>query len=54
MLGWIAGALPSEPVLLCTQTANTASLRVAEKLGFTEVARFEEWDAEQWLGLWKP
>ena len=54
VLGWIAGALPGEPVLLCTQTANTASLRVAEKLGFTEVERFEEFDAEQWLGQWTP
>jgi RimJ/RimL family protein N-acetyltransferase len=54
VLRWIADTLPGEPVLLCTQTANTASLRVAEKLGFTEAARFEEWDAEQWLGVWKP
>lgn len=51
-LDWIAGALPGEPVLLCTQTANAASLRVAQKLGFTEVTRFEEFGAEQWLGLW--
>jgi RimJ/RimL family protein N-acetyltransferase len=51
-LGWIATALPGEPVLLCTQTANAASVRVAEKLGFTEVERFEEFGAEQWLGRW--
>ena len=24
------------------------------KLGFTEVERFEEFDAEQWLGPWTP
>lgn len=53
-LAWVVRELPGEPVLLCTQTANTASVRVAEKLGFTEVARFEEFDAEQWLGVWSP
>ncbi|MFF7158574.1 GNAT family N-acetyltransferase [Streptomyces sp. NPDC008139] len=51
-LNWAAEALPGEPVVLCAQTANTASLRVAEKLGFTEVERFEEYGAEQWFGLW--
>ncbi|MEV7288186.1 GNAT family N-acetyltransferase [Streptomyces sp. NPDC093252] len=49
-LGWLAGALPAEPVMLATQTANTRSLRLAAKLGFTEVERFEAWGAEQWLG----
>ncbi len=53
-LGWFAGALPGEPVVLCTQTANERSMRVAGKLGFTEVERFEEWGAEQWLGTWSP
>lgn len=28
------------------------SMRVAQKLGFTELERFEEYDAEQWLGVW--
>ena len=51
-LEWFAGAAPGEPVLLCTQTANDRSMRLAAKLGFTEVERFEEWGAEQWLGLW--
>ncbi len=32
-LGWFAGALPSEPVVLCTQTANHRSMRLAAKLG---------------------
>ena len=27
-------------------------MRLAAKLGFTEVARFEEYDAEQWFGVW--
>ncbi|PZS28482.1 MAG: GNAT family N-acetyltransferase [Pseudonocardiales bacterium] len=51
-LEWFAGALPSEPVVLCTQTANDRSTRLAAKLGFTEVERFEEYGAEQWFGVW--
>ncbi|MFG1807581.1 GNAT family N-acetyltransferase [Streptomyces sp. NPDC049040] len=51
-LEWIAGALPGEPVVLCTQTANARSMRLAAKLGFTEVERFEEYGAEQWFGEW--
>ena len=46
--------LPGEPVVLNTQTANTGSMRLAAKLGFTEVERFRAWDAEQWLGLRPP
>ncbi|GHH55949.1 N-acetyltransferase [Streptomyces candidus] len=53
-LGWVADALPGEPVVLCTQTANERSMRLAAKLGFTEVERFEEWGAEQWFGVWSP
>ena len=53
-LGWLAGALPGEPVVLATQTANIGSMRLAAKLGFTEVERFEAWGAEQWLGMWSP
>ena len=53
-LDWLAGALPGEPVVLATQTANARSMRLAAKLGFTEVERFEAWDAEQWLGLRSP
>jgi RimJ/RimL family protein N-acetyltransferase len=52
VLDWLAGALPGEPVVLCTQTANHRSMRLAAKLGFTEVERFEEYGAEQWLGVW--
>ncbi|GAA0909596.1 hypothetical protein GCM10009549_18160 [Streptomyces thermoalcalitolerans] len=54
VLGWFAGVLPGEPVVLCTQTANDYSMRLAAKLGFTEVERFEEWGAEQWFGVWSP
>jgi RimJ/RimL family protein N-acetyltransferase len=51
-LGWFADALPGEPVVLCTQTANDRSMRLAAKLGFAEVERFEEFAAEQWFGVW--
>ncbi len=53
-LGWLAGELPGEPVVLFTQTANARSMRLAAKLGFTEVERFEAYGAEQWLGLRSP
>ena len=51
-LGWFTGTLPGEPVVLCTQTANDRAMRLAAKLGFTEVERFEEYGAEQWFGVW--
>lgn len=43
-----------EPVVLFTQTANAPSVRLAEKLGFTEIHRFEAWGAEQWMGVRHP
>ncbi|WP_411133029.1 GNAT family N-acetyltransferase [Streptomyces sp. C10] len=51
-LGWFAGALPGEPVVLATQTANVRSMRLAAKLGFIEVERYEAYGAEQWFGVW--
>ena len=48
---WLDRSLPGEPVVLCTQTANDRSMRVAERLGFDEVERFEEFGAEQWFGV---
>lgn len=51
---WFEGVLPGEPVVLTTQTANVGSMLLAEKLGFTEVERFQAWDAEQSLGLRSP
>ena len=53
-LGWLDNALPGEPAVLFTQTANTRSMRLAAKLGFTEVERFHAWDAEQWFGMRPP
>jgi RimJ/RimL family protein N-acetyltransferase len=53
-LDWYAAALPAEPVALYTQSANTRSMRLAAKLGFTEVERFHKWGAEQWKGVRTP
>ncbi|MEV3874525.1 GNAT family N-acetyltransferase [Streptomyces sp. NPDC049906] len=53
-LNWFAGALPGEPVVLATQTANVSSMRLAAKLGFIEAERFEAYGAEQWFGIWSP
>jgi hypothetical protein len=53
-LSWFDGVFPGEPVVLATQTANVCSMRLAAKLGFTEVERFHAWDAAQWLGLRSP
>ncbi|MER6167357.1 GNAT family N-acetyltransferase [Streptomyces violaceorubidus] len=53
-LDWLDDVLPGEPVMLTTQTANSGSMRLAAKLGFTEVERFRAWDAEQWLGVRLP
>ncbi|GLX48925.1 hypothetical protein Shyhy01_18750 [Streptomyces hygroscopicus subsp. hygroscopicus] len=29
-------------------------MRLAAKLGFAEVQRYEDWGAEQWFGMWSP
>ncbi|MFF4243068.1 GNAT family N-acetyltransferase [Streptomyces sp. NPDC001822] len=51
-LEWFAASLPGEPLVLSTRTANDRAMRLAAKLGFTEVERFEEYGAEQWFGVW--
>ncbi|MFG2676092.1 GNAT family N-acetyltransferase [Streptomyces sp. NPDC048445] len=53
-LAWLAGELPGEAVVLRTQTANKPSMRLAAKLGFTEVERYQDFGAEQWFGAWSP
>ncbi|MFE7463434.1 GNAT family N-acetyltransferase [Streptomyces sp. NPDC057499] len=53
-LAWFAALRPGESVVLRTQTANTRSMRLATKLGFTEVARYEAWGAKQWMGRMSP
>ncbi len=51
VLAWAGVAFPDERMVLCTQTANARARRLADRLGFREVARFKEFDAEQWLGV---
>lgn len=51
-LDWFASARPGEAVVLSTQTANESSLRLAAKLGFTELARYHAYGAEQCLASW--
>ena len=53
VLAW-GDAVLGEPVVLCTQSSNARSLALASRLGFTEVARFEEFGAEQWFGVRHP
>ncbi|MGZ3144587.1 GNAT family N-acetyltransferase [Lentzea chajnantorensis] len=53
-LGWFAAALPGEPLVLTTRVANESSLRLAKRLGFTEVERFDAFGAEQWFGVLEP
>ena len=53
-LDWFDDALPGESVVLFIQSASASSMRLAAKLGFGEVERFEAWGAEQWLGLRAP
>lgn len=51
VLHWFDHTYSGELTLLSTQLANAASLRVAAKLGFVEVERFEDYGATQWLGV---
>lgn len=53
VLAWASDRF-DEPVVLCTQVANTRSLALAARLGFTELERFEEFGAEQWFGVRRP
>jgi RimJ/RimL family protein N-acetyltransferase len=53
-LDWLDDTLPGKPVVLKTQTANARSMRLAAKLGFTEVGSYEAWGAEQWFGMRPP
>ncbi|WP_030847292.1 GNAT family N-acetyltransferase [Streptomyces sp. NRRL S-475] len=54
VLDWFTDAFPGEPVVLRTRVANDRALRLAVKLGFAEVERFEEYGGEQWFGMWHP
>lgn len=46
-----AAELPDQPVLVVTQSANEASLNLARCLGFRIVGTFEQYGAEQSLGV---
>ncbi|MFF9066220.1 GNAT family N-acetyltransferase [Streptomyces sp. NPDC014891] len=54
VLDWFTRARPGEPVVLSTQSANVPAMRLAARLGFTEVERFEEYGADQWFGVRAP
>jgi RimJ/RimL family protein N-acetyltransferase len=54
ILEWIEHVLPEEPDVLCTQSLNVASVRLAARLGFVEKERFVEFDSEQWFGARVP
>lgn len=54
LLHWYARTAPAGQVMLCTQVASERSMRLAARLGFTEVSRYRAWDADQWLGVWSP
>lgn len=49
LLDWAAGRCPERHVIAITQAANAPSLRLLDRLGFTERERFVEWDAPQIL-----
>jgi RimJ/RimL family protein N-acetyltransferase len=49
LLQCAAVELSDQPVVIITQTANRASLRLAERLGFRVVGTFEQYAAEQTL-----
>lgn len=50
VLGWASVVLADHGLVACTQVANVASTALLERLGFTEIDRFVEFDADQ--GLW--
>lgn len=49
LLDWAARCCPEDHVIAVTQAANAPSLRLLDRLGFTERERFVEFDAPQVL-----
>lgn len=49
-MAWFRAAAPDEPLVVSTQLANEASLRVIRKLGFLELEHHEEYGEAQWFG----
>ena len=56
VLSWASGVLADPHVVACTQTTNGPSIALLQRLGFTEIDRFVEFDAEQgqWLRALDP
>jgi RimJ/RimL family protein N-acetyltransferase len=52
-MAWFRTSAPDEPLVVSTQLANEASLRVIEKLGFEELGRHQQWGEAQWFGAWR-
>lgn len=51
LLAAAADMLPEQPVVIITQSANTASLRLAERLGFQPRDTFQQFGAQQTLAV---
>jgi RimJ/RimL family protein N-acetyltransferase len=51
LLSAAAAELPDQPVLIVTQSANYRSLRLGQRLGFCAATTFEEFEAQQTLGV---
>ncbi|WP_166904804.1 GNAT family N-acetyltransferase [Mycobacterium sp. DL440] len=49
LLRCAAQQLADHPIVIITQSANLAALRLADRLGFTRVETFEQFNAEQVL-----
>jgi RimJ/RimL family protein N-acetyltransferase len=49
LLHWVSETCTDKEIIAMTQTANDRSVRLLERLGFTERRRFEEYGAEQAL-----
>ncbi|MCV7206936.1 N-acetyltransferase [Mycolicibacterium peregrinum] len=49
LLRCAAEQLVDQPIIIVTQAANQAALRLADRLGFTRVGAFEQFNAEQVL-----
>ncbi|SMC85402.1 Protein N-acetyltransferase, RimJ/RimL family [Kibdelosporangium aridum] len=51
LLRTAAAELPDQPVVVVTQSANERSLKLANRLGFTQADTFEQFGAQQTLGV---
>ncbi|QKV90777.1 GNAT family N-acetyltransferase [Streptomyces sp. NA02950] len=51
-LDWSPAHFPASRWCSAPRPLNDRAMRLAAKVGFTEVERFEEYGAEEWFGLW--